>query len=263
MATDFEELGNWALGSPGAPVFHPWSFKPTDIQVQGPETWGYDAITGMPVFTAPSITDVAKARAYLTNDNRIVETKAGDVSSIPSITLSEQTVWFLPVPPNFHPVRLIAIGQTLVEGTGFIVAGNWVMFYHNPQELWPDGVIAGWCVRVAPSWKSTTLRADNLFSSGREVALYKRNSQNLLQFEKAVCEVAGLPVLDREGLVVRMETGGNQVIHWLEDGRSFTLPVSSPYTEGSVVPAGSGHVLRLLHISLQGADWWRGRPWSA
>lgn len=263
-AAYFDEIGNWISGVPGCPIFYPWAFKPTDVQVQGPDFWGYDAVTGRPVFSERQPTDVSRAHAYLTDDRRVVETQAGDVNSLPTdLILSDQTVWFLPRPADFHPVVLIAESGTLVEGTGFICAGNWVMFYANPLTLWPEGVIVSQSVRIARSWKSSTLKADNLHTSGREIALYRRNTQNLRQFERAICEIAGLPLLDVEGVLVRMETGGNQTIHWLDDGRSFILPGDSPYTLGQVVPANSGHILQLRHQALNGANWWRSRPWQA
>lgn len=264
LATDFDELGNWLSGAPGSPVLYPWSFSPADVQLQGPANWGYDPLTNQPLTAPLPPTDISRPHAYLTDDGRIVETQTGDPDSLPAdITLAEQTVWFLPRPQDFHPVMMISVSQTLTEGPGFVVAGNWVMLYQNPQQLWPEGVIPAWCIRVARSWKSSSLRVDNLRTAGREIARYKRASQNLLQFERALCEAAGLPILEADGLIVRQETGGNQVIHWLEDGRSFTLPVSSPYQPGSVVYAGSGHILQLRHQSLQGVDWWRGRPWGA
>lgn len=259
----FYEAGSWLDGKEGVPQLYPWRFLPSDVLVQGPAYWGYD-VEGKPRFGEPTLDDLSRSRAYLMADGRVVESRAGDATSIPApADLSPQTVWFLPLPEGFRPVSLVSLVGTLLEGSGFICAGNWILLYQNPLELWPNGIAVATCVRTKASWKSTTLRANRLHTSGRDLALYRRNSQNLKQFERALCEVAGIRVLDQDGLVVRMETGNNVIIHWLDDGRSFTLPVASPYTTGALVPAGSGHILSLRHQGLQGDLWWQGRPWGS
>lgn len=261
---NFDSIGDYLSGVSGGSSMFVWSFKAADVTIQGPPLWGYDGTTLKPSRDQPAITDVSRARAYLTATGEVVETETGDVDSLPSeIVLSEQTVWFVPAPPDHKPCALISEIMTLFDGAAFLSSGRWLLFFVNPFELWPDGVVVSYGVRTKNSWKSSTLRADRLYTSGIEVAKYKRDSQNLKQFERALCEVAGLKILDRDGLVVRQETGNNMVIHWLDDGRSFTLPVYSPYLPGSVVEAGSGHVLQLRHQDLQGTDWWRSRPWGA
>lgn len=262
-AAGIGQAGDWLLAADGTAVMYPWSFKATDMITQGPAEWGYDPVTLSPLAGSTRPVDLSANRAYLTSDGRIVETAAGGPLPSDSHALSEQTVWFLPRPPDFHPVLLVSESETLEEGTGFICAGAWIMFYTNPEALWPGHLIVSFGVRVARSWKSGMLKADSLYTSGREIALYRRNTQCLRQFERALCEVAGLPILETEGQVVRIESAGNQVAHWLADGRCFRLPVSTPYTVGSSVPAGVGHILQLRHQSLQGGDWWRGRPWGA
>ena len=262
-ANAFYEAGAWLDGREGVPQLYPWRMSSAEIQVQGPGYWGYDS-EGQPRFGVPTLEDLSRARAYLTADGRIIETATGDPNTLPEdIELSPQTVWFIPKPEEYRPVTLISPGQTLVEGTGFLCAGNWIMLYQNPLDLWPDLLVVSTAIRTARSWKSTTLRANHLHTSGKELALYRRNSQNLKQFERALCELAGLRILEQDGLIVRQETGNNVVVHWLEDGRCFTLPVTSPYEPGSIVPAGSGHILRLRHQQLQGDMWWQGRPWGA
>jgi hypothetical protein len=264
IANTVDCLGSWVSGEESNAEFYPWSVKPADVLVQGPATWGYDPETLMPKRGAASYSDLSRSRAYLTADGTIIETTTGDIDTLPEgLTLAEQTVWFIPRPTGTRPVMLISEKLTLVEGTGFILSPSWILLYRNPFDLWPDGTVVSMSARLRRSWKSTTLKADHLFTSGREVAKYKRNTQNLKQFELALCELAGLPVLDREGYVVKIETCGSQILHWLDDGRSFELPIESPYVVGSLVPAHSGHILQLRHEGFQGEDWWRSRYWGA
>ncbi len=260
----FDTIGDYLSGVPGGSSMFVWSFKASDVTIQGPPLWGYDSSTLQPRLAQPAITDISRARAYLSSTGEVIETEAGDADSLPEgLVLAEQTVWFMPAPEDHKPCALVSETMTLFDGSAFMSSGKWLVLFVNPLELWPDGVVVSYGVRSKHSWKSSTLRADQLFTSGIEIAKYKRDSQNLKQFERALCEVAGLKILDEDGVVVRQETGNNLVIHWLEDGRNFTLPVYSPYIPGSVVEAGSGHVLQLRHRDLQGTDWWRARSWGS
>lgn len=246
------QAGEHALGYSDCTALHVWTYLPEELQVQGPERRPINELTG------------GTDRPFLTRAGWLAVIPAGNPASVPTdFPLAEQTVWFLPRPPQLHPTLLISERGILCEGAGFRCLGAWLVFFENPRDLWPEGVIISRSRYVSPSWKSTTLGADRLRSSGREITRYRRQTQNLRQFERALCEVAGLPLLETDGTVVHLEVTPDYSLHWLEDGRSFLLPGPSPYHVGSQVSAGSGHILHLRHQALQGSDWWRGRPWTA
>lgn len=243
------QASKWVLGEETTATLFVSRFRPVDVLPQ----LGVDS----------GRTDID--RGYFLEDGRIIDVAAG-TSFVPPVgaALSAQACWILPRPAGRHPVLLISEKDTLVEGTGFVIAGRWMVFFTNPEELWPDGVMVGRALMNRRSGKASALADAELETSGRQIALYRKKTQNIRQFERALCEVAGLPVLDEDGVIVAMERGPAGIIHWLDDGRSFILPGDvSPYEPGTTVRAGSGHVLSLRHSALQGPSWWEGRPWAA
>ncbi len=256
-------LASHGVATRGLATFTALEFSLAELVVQGPGVWGYDPETGQPSSTLPVLRDSGLPRPWLLEDGRIVESIPGDDLTLPDYDLCPQTVWFIPNPLPASPVLFWAVNQQLVEGQGFLVRGNWIALFQNPLQLWPDGVIPCMAVPRNRSWRSGALRADAFYGHGRLLSRYQRNNQTPKALELALCELAGLPVLETEGVVTHIELVEGLVYHQLADGRRFVLPGSTPYAVGSTVPALDGHILRVRSELTHGSRWWANRYWGA
>lgn len=182
-----------------------------------------------------------------------------------TVVISQETAWFLRAPAGFEPIALETAKGDLLEGSGFRVVNGWIVLRDNPWDLWPNGVAHA----TASRWRSAcprhrALRTDRMRGSGYHVAAYKRRSQSVSMFGKAIAEMAGIPVFDNDGVVSRIFQSPVGWVHHLTDGTRFILPANGGYQVGSQVFAGTigGDLVSVRSLQTHGEDWWRARPWG-
>ena len=130
--------------------------------------------------------------------------------------------WILDLPANYSPRMLLTSRGVLVAGAGFHVRGDKMIITQDPAVLWPGNVVVSLGGKFTGGvCRSDVLRADRIKSSGIEVARYLRQDQSIKSFERALQEIAGLPVT--ESRLVRIEPQAGKLILHFEDGTALTL----------------------------------------
>ena len=168
--------------------------------------------------------------------------------------------YLLPFDTDLIPSVIVTATRDLTLGLDFRLGDRCLLLEESPATLFPDNIML---IRTAATRRravlSYTWGVDELYSSGRYVAAYLRQSQSLRAFELAVAEVAGAVILPWDSTLL----GHTGNFYTFEAGVLEVPYTHTPLTVGASYEAGHivGGVVK-LYAGYQG-DWFRQVSWAS
>ncbi len=185
---------------------------------------------------------------------------------VPAVPLNLDTLWLVPVDDFLFPSSLRGKDGLLHEGEAFWSWPGLLVFRVDPfDQFGSKGFECAAGRMILPSSRRTVAGIDARMSSGVRVARYKRYDQSPAFLERALAEIASIPIVEEDGYVVSIIPEGCEFSCVTDDaGRTYSMPSPlCPESPGSKIDAGDPlfHAIRRVSSRYPGHMWWRGRGW--
>lgn len=190
--------------------------------------------------------------------------KYGDTTSWPDVYNGGNVpFWILPV-KTVVPYAIQTPQRKLLAGIDFFVhKDEFILFRQNPAELFENQNYL--ITHGRRPYLSLLARSAHAHTKGpvNEVVRYVRSDQTLLQFRRALCQLAGLAVLPTEQLLVQKTVNALETIYTFTDDVLRVDYPHVPLMAGRLYPAGTviGPGIQVFHGN-EWPQWWRAVDWK-
>lgn len=177
-------------------------------------------------------------------------------------------LYFVKIPYGISPTVIIARDKELTVGTSFITNANgYILFFDNPIQLFPDNQIVMRSALVRHSHiMDYTYQTDFVYSYGTYIARYMRYTHSPSALKLALAEVAGLPIIHQDSILLSTYDTADAVIYEF-DKQVVTVPkyinhdalvVGTTYSAGTIIGDSYGYISVYSAASTAGST---ATPW--
>lgn len=155
----------------------------------------------------------------LEDDSGHLATELGDFLLFPTdmaefdITLSPDEAkprYLVRIPTGIEPICIRGKDKELISGITFRAANGFLVFDEDPLEIFESNIMhvrSGW--REHRCIHSYTMKLDGVYTSGFYVAEYLRKNHSAKAMERALAEIAGIPILPSDSFLNKTYSSPN------------------------------------------------------
>lgn len=161
-------------------------------------------------------------------------------------------LYFVKIPHGVSPTVIVAKDKELTVGTSFLTNDHgYILFFENPIQLFPDNQIVMRSALVRQSHiMDYTYQTDFVYSYGTYISKYMRYTHSPAALKLALAEVAGLPIIHQDSILVNTYDTGDADIYEF-DKQVITVPkyinhdalvTGTTYSAGTIIGDSYGYI---------------------
>lgn len=171
-------------------------------------------------------------------------------------------LYFIPVPLNITPISITTKYRELTIGCSFRAGPGYILLFEDPVSLFPNNLITFRSVLQSKSHTMDyTYQVDNIYSDGRYIAAYMRQTHSASALRLALAEVAGLPILFSDSVLQQVISNYDCTIYEF-DSQVITVPSFIEHTALTVGESyAAGTIFGEEYIKIYSASNVSDTPW--